>query len=119
AAAAAAVIRHLNRREVAVIGAACGVVAVIVHELADFSLELPGVAYPTAIALGVVVARSYGRHVGDAKDRGRVVRAPLVVASLATWAVLAAASVWALSRTQDAEFAALSVGTPSRAAIEA
>lgn len=40
-----------------VIGAASAVVAVLVHDLGDFSLELPGVAFPAAIALGVVAGR--------------------------------------------------------------
>ena len=38
------------------LAALCGVTAVLAHELADFGLELPGVALPTALALGVAVA---------------------------------------------------------------
>src|SRR5439155_26656459 len=41
----------------AIVGAACGVLSVVIHDVADFSLELPGVAFPTTIALGAVVGR--------------------------------------------------------------
>jgi hypothetical protein len=36
------------------VAAACAVVAVVTHDLVDFGLEMPGVAFPTVVALGVV-----------------------------------------------------------------
>jgi hypothetical protein len=42
------------RLHAGVIAAGCGVLAVVTHELVDFGLEMPGVAFPTVMALGVV-----------------------------------------------------------------
>jgi len=99
-------VRKLGRADVTIVAAACGVLAVVVHELADFSLELPGVAFPTAIVLGVVIARGVGKHEPD-KVRHRV-GAPWLAGALATWVVLLGVAAWALPHTQDADWRRLS-----------
>ena len=78
--------------------AACAVVAVLVHEVADFGMELPGVAFPTVTALGLVVARGeqYGEH---RSDYGRRLGARWTAPALAVWAIALAATGWALPRT--------------------
>jgi tetratricopeptide (TPR) repeat protein len=100
----AGVARGLSGRELGVIGAAAGVLAVLVHEMADFGLELPGVAFPTVIALGVVMGRVERKQDRRAEEP----RAPLptrwVVAGLAAWSVALLGAAWAAPRTLAADF---------------
>jgi hypothetical protein len=93
----------LRRVQVGTLGAAAGVLAVLVHELADFGLELPGVAFPTVVALGVVLGRvEEKRH----KDGVRPVRVAFgaCAAALAAWLVVLAGAAWAAGRTLDVDF---------------
>jgi Flp pilus assembly protein TadD len=83
-------------------GAACGVVAVLVHEFADFGLELPGVAFPVAMALGLCAGRLQMSDPGSS-DTGRVFSWPLAAAGLASWLGLVMAGAWAAPRTSEVE----------------
>jgi hypothetical protein len=89
--------RALRRVEPPVIGAAAGVAAVLVHELADFGLELPGVAIPTLVAAGVVIARGEKR-VEHPRFR---VPWPVWTATLVAWPLILAGAAWAADRTLD------------------
>jgi Tfp pilus assembly protein PilF len=92
------VARVVPRLDPASQAAACGVVAVLLHEAADFGLELPGVAFPTIAALGLVVARAeqYGEH---RRDYGRRLRARWTAPVMAVWGLSLAAAGWALPHT--------------------
>jgi tetratricopeptide (TPR) repeat protein len=101
----------------AVVGAACGVVGVLAHDFGDFSLELPGVAFPTVIALGVVVGR-----IGAVERRGgkrgvRVAARAWVPFWLAAVLVLVAAA-GSSARTLDADYAAVSAAARAGAVDE-
>jgi Flp pilus assembly protein TadD/O-antigen ligase len=96
------VVPLLPRLEPSTQAAACGVMAVLLHELADFGLELPGVAFPAVAAVGLVVAR--GEDLVDPRrERGRRLGPRWAPAALAGWAVVLAAGLWALPRTLLAE----------------
>ncbi len=85
------------------IGAAAGVISVVVHELFDFATELPGVALPAMVALGVVAGR-----VAAQEDRPQRLRPPVTVPLLALTALaLAVAGLWAAPRTLDGDGARL------------
>jgi hypothetical protein len=84
------------------LGAGCGVLAVLLHEFADFGLEFPGVAYPTAIALGLVLGRLVEKD-REHWTRFRVSPAWGVVA-LAVWAVAIPAAALAVPHTVDADW---------------
>lgn len=51
--------RVARARKAHEIGAMAGVVALLVHDLVDFSLEMPGIAIPVAVILGALTP---GRH---------------------------------------------------------
>ena len=51
------IVRRLHRWEPMYQAAACSVFAIMVHDLADFGLEVLGVAMPTAMALGICAGR--------------------------------------------------------------
>jgi hypothetical protein len=91
------------RLEAGIIGAAAGVLAVLVHELADFGLEMPGVAFPAAIALGVVIARSEDQSRAKRTKRRRVAL-PVSRLWLAAWAVTIVCGAWAAAHTLDVDF---------------
>jgi hypothetical protein len=80
---------------------ACGVFAVLVHEMADLALELPGVALPAAAAIGLFAARASDRQ--PEASRWWVVGAPWSASVLGVWTLALVADVWALPRTQHAE----------------
>lgn len=88
----------LPRLEPTTKAAACGVLAVAIHELADFGLELPGVAFPAAAALGLVVARSQ-QLVDPRREQGRRLGPRPVSVALAGMAVVLALGLWAVPRT--------------------
>jgi tetratricopeptide (TPR) repeat protein len=98
---------RIGRLEPSLLGAGAGVLAVFVHELADFGLEMPGVAFPTLLALGVLVRRVDEREEARHSLPRRSVSTPVAAGALAVWAAALLAAVWALPRTLDAEFAAL------------
>ena len=78
------------------LGAAAGVVAVVVHDLVDFALEMAGVAVVAAALLAAVIAP---RRSSRAKGRRLSIRAWHVAAAASGAAVLATASLgWALDR---------------------
>lgn len=66
------------RASPALVGGACGVLAVVMHDLMDFGLEFPGVAFPTMVTLAAVVGRL------AANERQRAPRGPRL-----SWAVVA------------------------------
>jgi tetratricopeptide (TPR) repeat protein len=83
-------------------GAACGVVAVVTHELMDFGTEMPGVAFPTVVALGLVAGRV------AAKDRQCPRAAPARAwPVVGVWAGALLLALWAVPRTLDADDLAL------------
>jgi hypothetical protein len=83
-------------------GAACGVIAVVVHDLADFSLELPGVAFPTVAALGLLVGRVEALRISRPEKAPRL--APGWMAAGMAVAVAALVSgLWAVPRTLQAD----------------
>ncbi len=85
-------------------GAACGVLAVIVHELADFGLEVLGVAFPAALALGLCAGRLQMSRSAAQSDQPRPgLRFPVLVGGLGVWAVLLALGVWAAPRFPETE----------------
>jgi hypothetical protein len=90
------------RLDVITQAAACGVLAVLVHELADFGLELPGVALPTAAALGLVVARNE-QAVDPKRERGAKLGPRWLIPALAGWGLVLALGGWALPRTMIAD----------------
>jgi tetratricopeptide (TPR) repeat protein len=100
--AAVPVIRQIPRWEPSFQGAACGVLAVLVHELADFGLELPGVAFPTAMAVGLCAGRLQ-MSASKASETQRTLRWPVVAAAGAAWLAVLAAGPWAVARHHDAE----------------
>jgi O-antigen ligase len=101
-------VRQARRLEPGTLAAGCAVVAIAVHELTDFGLELLGVALPVAVLLGVVVARVF--HPGEERRHEEPPpRSPrwVVAALLAGWCVALAGGVWAARHTIDADAAAL------------
>lgn len=80
-------------------GLLAGCVSVLVHDLADFSLEFAGVGVPFAVALGVLG--------GGLRGPVPLGRRGLVAAALATGLVGAAAARWGAPHLVDAELAAL------------
>jgi hypothetical protein len=115
------VIRQLPRWEPSFQGAACGVLAVLVHELADFGLELPGVAFPTAMALGLCAGRLQMSTSHKAGEPQKPVSKHLVVAAGVAWLVVLAAGPWAVAHSFQAEVAQARVlsGRPGPAAAAA
>ncbi|MCA1665503.1 MAG: O-antigen ligase family protein, partial [Myxococcales bacterium] len=98
--------RHLpllRRASPMVVGAGCGVLAVLVHECGDFALELPGVALPTIVVLGVVVghASAAERH---RRPRRRRLPPRTTVPVIATAAVTLVGAAFACKHTLDADF---------------
>lgn len=56
------------------VGAWVGIVVLVVHDLVDFHLEIPGVVVPGAVCMAIVVgsrAASRARRESSASDRGR------------------------------------------------
>jgi O-antigen ligase len=93
--------RSLTALEPSVQAAALGVVAVVIHEMADFGLELPGVAFPTMAAIGVVIGRVEGRAAPE--SRGRLIPRVVVAACFLVWAGALAAGPWATRHTLQAD----------------
>jgi O-antigen ligase len=94
--------RRVSRWEPLYQAAACGVLAVLVHELADFGLEMPGVALPTAMALGLVAGRAQVSANQNEKTPMRL-RWPVAGVALGAWSVLLFYGLWAVPRTADAD----------------
>jgi tetratricopeptide (TPR) repeat protein len=95
----------LRRRELGVIGAAAGVLAVGVHDLADFGLELLGVAIPVVVALGAVIGRVERRYERHGRQPRRILVRRAITAGLGLWALSIVAAAWAVPRTMDVDFA--------------
>jgi tetratricopeptide (TPR) repeat protein len=94
---------QLVRLEPSAQAAACGVLAVLIHETADFGLELPGVAFPAIVAVAVVVARSEELREPD-RSRTRQLGIPWAGSVVALWTVVAVAGVlWAVPHTVSAD----------------
>jgi predicted Zn-dependent protease len=94
--------RRLQDLDDIAIGAGCAVIAVLVHELADFGLEFPGVAFPTLVALGLVL----GRIVEKDRERWTKTRLPfsIALAGLAVWAVSIGSAALAVPHTVDEDW---------------
>lgn len=90
----------------AAIGGGCGVIAVVVHDLFDFGLELPGVAVPTIVTLAIVVGSLISDERKQSPRRPRNWRAaPSVVAPvMAGWLLIIAGAAWAAGHTLDADY---------------
>jgi O-antigen ligase len=95
--------------------AICGFLAVLAHELADFGMELPGVAVP---AIAALMIGSAGAERSKLSEERR--RAPLAAyLTLGAWPLVLAGGLWALPRTLTSEGArlheALRTGQPGLA----
>ncbi|HEY2745678.1 MAG TPA: O-antigen ligase family protein, partial [Polyangia bacterium] len=107
--------RNLPDASATVVAGACAIVSVAVHEMFDFSLELPGVAYPATI----VVAAVAGRLTADPKQRTfdairlSVRQSWAFVAALALALLVSGAA--ANGRTLDDDWARLRALVASRA----
>ncbi|HEX4457490.1 MAG TPA: O-antigen ligase family protein [Polyangia bacterium] len=84
------------------IGAAAGVISIVVHELFDFATEMPGVALPAIVALGVVAGR-----VAAQEDRPPRLRPAVTWPLMALAAAAIALGLWAAPRTLDGDDARL------------
>lgn len=98
--------RVVPRLDPATQGAACGVLAVVVHELGDFALELPGVAFPAVTALGIVVAR-IGERLDPHRQRTPRLARRWTVTGLGIFAGALVLGLWALPRSLRADGARL------------
>lgn len=86
------------------VGAASAIVAIAVHELFDFGTELPGVAIPFVVLLGVIAARVVEQHASS--DGPRIPRW-LTVAALVLCLVSLLASWRSLHELPDRDFIAV------------
>jgi tetratricopeptide (TPR) repeat protein len=97
------VVQRLPRWEPLFQGAACGVFGVLVHELADFGLELPGVAFPVAMAVGLCAGRlQMSDRAAEPGGDGRF-PIPVLAGTLGVWAVVLGFGIWAAPRTSESE----------------
>jgi len=92
----------------AVLGAASGVAAALVHDLGDFSLELPGVAFPAAVALGVVAGYIAAMERRNGQRRLRL-QAGAWVPFWAAASLVLLAALKTSAHTLDADYAMASV----------
>lgn len=83
--------RHRHRLGWSERGTAAGLTAVLLHNLVDFGLELPGVSVPTVVGLAIVVARAHRREQPRAEPVWRLARVSVLVAPGAAMAAGAAA----------------------------
>jgi O-antigen ligase/Tfp pilus assembly protein PilF len=95
----------------------CAVIGVLVHELADFGLEMPGVALPAMVVLAVVVARA-GDKAARTESEERLPRVPpwALAAALALWVAALGGGAWAAGHTFDADAQRLERALKSQAA---
>jgi len=103
--------RYAPRLEPSQQAAACGVVAVVAHEIGDFALELPGVAFPAVVALGVAVAKTRDVPDPSRSDAWRF-GVTWTTAGLVAFTGALAGGLWALPRTLEVD------GRRAREAVE-
>jgi hypothetical protein len=108
------VLPAVPRLEPSLQGITCGLGALLVHDLGDFSLAVAGVAIPASIALGVVVGRS-GERLDPNRTQSPHVPVPPVIAALAGWVLVLAAGIWALPHVLQREGARLRGALADRA----
>ncbi len=121
-ATAVTVARRISRWEPVFQAAACAVLAIVVHELADFGLEVPGVAFPTALVLGLVAGRLQVSRSAAPSEQPARLRWPIAAPAMAVGLALAAASPWATRHTLEADgerAAALTAAAAPTAAADA
>lgn len=87
------------------VAAGCGVLAVVLHDLADFGLEMPGVAVPTMVALAALVGSTNLDERRTRARRGPRLAPPLMAPLVVAWAGALVGAVWATRHTSDADFA--------------
>ncbi|HEY0714839.1 MAG TPA: O-antigen ligase family protein, partial [Polyangia bacterium] len=109
------ILRRMPRWDPISQAAVCAVIAVVVHDLADFSLEVLGVALPAALVLGVVSGRRQtslegGRSGGASAEGGnpntppaRLVASAVAASGFSLAAVVVLAASWAAAHTSDAD----------------
>jgi tetratricopeptide (TPR) repeat protein len=97
-----------------VLGVAAGAIAVVVHELMDFGTEMPGVAFPLVVAVGVVVGRATAKAAKPRRLHWQTT-APIAAA----WMLALAGGAWAAHRTLDADDRRLQVAVAAGGADEA
>jgi hypothetical protein len=95
-------VRLIPKLEPGVQGAACGALAVLAHEMGDFGLELPGVAFPTVAAIALVVARALELR-DPARSQSRRFGPVWVGAGMIGWAAALVAGLWAVPHALTAE----------------
>lgn len=86
------------------VGAACAVLAVVVHELVDFGLEMPGVAFPTVVALGVVTGSLAADERRTTRARGWRLPLRATLPFVAGWALLLPVAASASQHTLDRDW---------------
>ncbi len=89
----------LKSADAVALAAAAGVLAVVTHELADFGLEMMGVAVPTAVLLALVVARTFGRQ-GLLVELRPAASVGLLIALM----TVSLGGAWAARHTLDADY---------------
>ncbi len=116
--AARRVVPRVWEREPSTVAAGCAVVAALVHDAGDFSLEFPGIAFPAAALLGIVIGRAY-----EGAGEARKVRLPvsMIGAVIGIWAVALVGSAFAAPHTLLADSDRLSklAGAAPAAALQA
>lgn len=90
-----------------VVAAACGVIAVVAHDFADFGLETLGVAFPTVVALGVVAGRALGARRRPGAEESQPFPAAIALGLFACWASSIGAAAWSARHTLSADYDAL------------
>lgn len=123
--AALPIVRRVSRWEPIYQAAASAVVAILVHDLADFGLEVLGVALPTVMVLGICAGRRQmsldaaapAKAGGAPAPRARFSPAAVTAATVAVvgGAVLAVGgAAWAAERTADADASRIRVAIASK-----
>jgi O-antigen ligase/tetratricopeptide (TPR) repeat protein len=96
---AARLVPRLRRQEPSVVAAGCGVLAVLLHDLVDFGLEMPGVALPTIVALGVMVGRAPAGRSANGGGKFSRLSVPVLAAAGSIWIAALGAGWWAAGHT--------------------
>jgi hypothetical protein len=108
---------RLHRLESGTKAAACAVVAVLVHDVGDFSLEVLGIAMCAAVALGVVVGRIEEKAARDHQPPPRRMAWPVMALALSGWAALVAGGAWAAEHTIGADLDRIKAEDGDRGAL--
>jgi hypothetical protein len=93
------------------VGAAAAVVAVVVHELTDFGLEMPGVALPAIVALAIVTGSIAVADRRERRPRPKNVPAAASIPALVIGALVVIAAAVSARHTLDRDWQAAAAGS--------